>query len=52
MDPLTHGLVGMALGLQNGGSLSLANGTLVASVIGSLCLMLILFFKSEVIMPI
>jgi len=36
VDPLTHGLVGMALGLQNGGSLSLANGTLVASVIGSL----------------
>ncbi|MGI6587497.1 MAG: metal-dependent hydrolase [Peptococcia bacterium] len=36
MDPVTHGLVGMALGIKGGGSLSLTNGLMVASVVGSL----------------
>lgn len=34
MDPITHGLVGAVLGLQ-GGDLSLLNGVMTASVVGS-----------------
>lgn len=36
MDPVTHGLVGMALGIKGGGPLSFSNGLMVASVAGSL----------------
>lgn len=36
MDPLTHGIVGMVLGLKAGGAVSLSNGLMIASVVGSL----------------
>jgi len=36
MDPLTHGLVGMVVGLNAGGTVSLSNGLMIASVVGSL----------------
>lgn len=35
MDPVTHGLVGMMLGLMGGGKLALANGLMAASIAGS-----------------
>ncbi len=35
MDPLTHAIVGMALGSQSGGGVSLANGALVAAALGA-----------------
>lgn len=36
MDPFTHGLVGLVLGLMQGGPLSLTNGMMTASLAGSL----------------
>jgi len=35
MDPVTHGLVGLVLGLMQGGPLSLTNGMMTASLAGS-----------------
>ncbi|MGI6145517.1 MAG: metal-dependent hydrolase [Clostridia bacterium] len=36
MDPISHGLVGMVLGLKAGGSISLANGLMMSSLVGSI----------------
>jgi inner membrane protein len=36
MDPVTHGLVGLVLGLIEGGPISLTNGMMTASLAGSL----------------
>lgn len=35
MDPLTHAIVGMAIGMQGGETLSLSNAALVASTLGA-----------------
>jgi len=35
MDPISHGLVGMVLGLEAGGGISLTNGLMMASIVGS-----------------
>ena len=35
MDPISHGLVGMVVGLQAGGDISLTNGLMMASIVGS-----------------
>ncbi|MGI6606451.1 MAG: metal-dependent hydrolase [Peptococcia bacterium] len=35
MDPVSHGLVGMVLGLMGGGTLSLSNGLMTAAIVGS-----------------
>jgi len=35
MDPISHGLVGMVLGLKAGGAISLTNGLMMASLVGS-----------------
>lgn len=35
MDPLTHAIVGMALGAQSGGGITIANGALVAAALGA-----------------
>lgn len=36
MDPVTHGLVGMMLGIMGGGTLSLTNSVMTASIVGSI----------------
>lgn len=35
MDPITHGAIGMLIGTLGGGDISLANGAMVASMIGA-----------------